>query len=156
MTVYVSSQHLIIVFLLLLISFSDLSESLKSNPTLFPILFDDTLLFLSVNEVNYIIGKQGIWRNSLANILVDVSNKEVTNQCALCFMHHLWTCSKENWFKSTAFRVNIRPVSRSLFDLSEAASNFLVPASTLYFVSVTLHHCNYWNTICKILILAKK
>ena len=44
---------------------------------LFPKLFDDALLFLSVNDVNYIIGKQGTWRNSLANILVDVSNKEV-------------------------------------------------------------------------------
>ena len=56
---------------------------------LFPKLFEDTLLFLSVNDVNYIIGKQGTWRNSLANILVDVSNKEVTKQCAPCFMHHL-------------------------------------------------------------------
>ena len=50
--------------------------------------------FLSVNEVNYLIGKQGTSRNSLANILVGVGSKEVTKQYTPCFMHHLWTYNK--------------------------------------------------------------
>ena len=64
----------------------------------------------------------------ISQYLVDVSNKEVTKQCPSCFMHHLWTCSKENWFKSAAFSFNTRLVDLFLI-LTKPLVNFLVPAT---------------------------
>ena len=62
---------------------------------------------------------------------------QINAHLALCIIYEL--AAKKIGSKAS---INIRLVDLFLI-LAKLLINFLVPASTLYFVSVKLHHCNY-------------